>query len=452
MDCQQTLDKIGRLVDGELPASDRASLEAHLAECDGCRAACAELRVGDAMLVRAFMPRRQAASALADRVVAQLRGEGARRRRVRSWATPLVAAAAGFLLAVLLFQPPMVPRPDAAQPKLPLARLALATGPTEMCTPPAGVWLICPDSGAIQAGAAVRTSEGARCEIEASDGTQIRLDAGTLIELPTPRCVKLTQGELYSSIPEPGMQFKVEMPDAVVDAGQGKFDVACSPGQASLTVIEGSASVECKSGTCRVGAGERVRLIDGRVKDIVAVADTLRATAWVNELLVLKGPENAELTERLNDILAQIGETKLSYLYEDEIRRLGSRATLPLLRYVESPRSQAHDAARVSAARIAADLADSTAIGDLIALLSDGDPRVRVHAARALERLAGNDQGRPAEAWQDNPLACQPTREAWQAWWQSRSAPSDNLPDNAGKAPSPQSYPLKARNVPGEQR
>lgn len=449
MDCQQTIDNLGRLVDAELAEPDRAMLEAHLAECEGCRSVYDALRVNDAALIRAFAPRHRAAASLADRVVAQLQAERESRWRWRSWATPLVAAAAGFLLAVLVLEPASVLRPNAIpQPDLPLARLALATGPTQMRVSSADVWFGCPESSAIQAGACVRTADGARCEIEASDGTQIRLDAGTLIELPTPRCIKLTQGELYSAIPGGGPQFKVELPDAVIEAAQGKFDVACSPGEASLTVIEGSASVQCKSGARHVSAGQRARLVDGHLEEPVAVTDPLQATAWVNELLVLKGPENPELVERLNDILAQIGQAKLSYLYEDEIRRLGSRAALPLLRYVESERSQTNAAARVSAARIAADLADSTVIGDLIVLLDDSEPQVRVYAARALERLAGIDQGRPAEAWQDDPLVCQPTREAWQAWWQSRSAGRDPLAkDDTGTVSPPQpELHFKARN------
>lgn len=419
MDCQQVLNELERLIDGELPDDTRAAVEAHLADCEGCRASGANLRGEDAELLRAFMPRRRAAARVADRVVDQLRKDRGHRSGWRSWASPVAAAAAGFLLAVLVFRPPGGREP-AVPTVVPLARLAFATGPTEVRSPAAESWFTCPPSGDINAGAAVRTTDGARCEIEARDGTQIRLDTGTVIELPTARCVKLAQGELYSTVPGGGAVLTIETPDAVVEASQGKFDVACSSGEASLTVIEGSASLECKSGVRRVAAGQRVRLTDGRVAESAAVVDALQATAWINELLVLKGPDNPELADRLNDILAQVGQAKLSYLYEDEIRRLGSRAALPLLRFIESPRSQANIASRVSAARLAADLADSSVIGDLIALLADADPRVRVHAARALERLTGVNQGRPAGDWQDDLAACQPTLEAWRAWWQAR--------------------------------
>lgn len=153
----------------------------------------------------------------------------------------------------------------------------------------------------------------------------------------------------------------------------------------------------------------------------MAVNDPLQATAWVNDLLILKGADDPELAERLNDILAQIGQTKVRYLYEDEIRRLGSRAALSLLRYVESPRSRASAVSRQTAARLAADLADSSVIGDLIRLLADDDPRIRVAVATALERLTGNNQGRSPATWQEALENCQPALEAWRVWWRERS-------------------------------
>jgi hypothetical protein len=423
MDCQQALNELGPLIDGELPAAERAEVEAHLAECDGCRAACAALRADDAELLRAFQPQRTAGARLADRLVDQLRAEHHRRTRWQSWAVLLVAAAAGFLLAVLIFQPSLRRGPSPSRTR-PLARLALATGPTEVRAPRAVSWLTCPPQGEIDAGATVRTTDGARCELEASDGAQLRLDEGTVVELPTPGCVKLAQGELFSAVPFGCPSQKIEMPEAVIETSHGKLDVSCSPGKASLTVIEGQANLECKSGVRQVAAGQYVRLTDGQIEESTAVADPLQATAWINELLVLKGPDNPELAERLNDILAQVGQAKLSYLYEDEIRRLGSRAALPLLRFIESPRSRTNLTARVSAARLAADLADSSVVGDLIALLADDDANVRVYAAQALQRLTGTNQGRPADEWQEDAAACQPTLDAWRAWWQSRQSPS----------------------------
>lgn len=432
MHCDEALNEFSRLIDREAPSSDHTPFMEHIAHCERCGAMWYELTRADAALLRAFMARRRAAGTVADRVIEQLRNARGRQWRIRSWLVPPAAAAAGFLVAAVLFQPGgKLPRMPA---HVPLARLSLATGPTEVRAAPTVPWFGCPTNSNIVAGASVRTLDASRCEIQSNDGTQIRLDVGTVVELPTSRCVRLAEGELYSAVPADGTQFKVELPDAVVQTTRGKFDVTCAPGEASLTVIEGSASVACKSGLHNVDAGQRVRLVGGRIEESSNVIDPLQATAWVNELLLLKGPDNPELTERLNDILAQIGHAKLSYLYEDEIRRLGSRAALPLLRYVASPRSQSDAASRAAATRIAADLADETVIAELIALLADDDPQLRSHAARALQRLTGIAQGQPVQAWQDDPASCQPTREAWQAWWESRTT-GRARPANAADRP-----------------
>ncbi|HEX5443493.1 MAG TPA: zf-HC2 domain-containing protein, partial [Pirellulales bacterium] len=63
MECQEALNEIGRLNDGELPAAERAALEAHFSGCESCRQAYEGLRASDAQLLRAFLPRRQAATA-----------------------------------------------------------------------------------------------------------------------------------------------------------------------------------------------------------------------------------------------------------------------------------------------------------------------------------------------------------------------------------------------------
>jgi len=63
--------KLNEYVDGALAAPDRASLEAHLAGCTGCRAAIAELRslsASAASLPRSIEPGRDLWPAIADRI------------------------------------------------------------------------------------------------------------------------------------------------------------------------------------------------------------------------------------------------------------------------------------------------------------------------------------------------------------------------------------------------
>src|SRR5207302_4453386 len=138
-------------------------------------------------------------------------------------------------------------------------------------------------------------------------------------------------------------------------------------------------------------------------------------------LLIRKGHADRELAERVDDLLARNGDSKQSELYEAEIRSLGEYAVLPLLRYVESPRSLSDGERRLVAMRIVSDLAPPWAIGDLIGLLMHSDADVRFLSAAALERLTNQTQGVPTETWRGNPPEWEPAAAAWQSWWSKNS-------------------------------
>src|SRR4051812_38131219 len=124
MDCQTAATRLGAWIDGELSPDEVAALDTHLAGCDECRAAAEALRAQDADLVRVFEPRRAAAQRVAAAVVAELARERATETSpadyLRPAASPLarapseygarwpglvLAAAAGFILAIILFPP-----------------------------------------------------------------------------------------------------------------------------------------------------------------------------------------------------------------------------------------------------------------------------------------------------------------------------------------------------------
>ncbi len=152
-------------------------------------------------------------------------------------------------------------------------------------------------------------------------------------------------------------------------------------------------------------------------------------TAWVNNVLAERSADDPELAQRVQRLLANVGAAKLSLLYEDELRRLGDAGVPPLLAYLASTRDTPNLTQRTTAARIVADVASSRRIPDLIALLTDANGDVRVHAARGLERLTGRDQGAPPESWQSASwFTCEPAHEKWRAWWnanRNRYASSD---------------------------
>jgi hypothetical protein len=126
----------------------------------------------------------------------------------------------------------------------------------------------------------------------------------------------------------------------------------------------------------------------------------------------------------MNDLLAQIGEGKVTYMHEKEILELGDHCVLPLARFIQSERSRNDPYKRINAARILAKIAQPWSVPDLIELLRDRDAEVRYYAAKALERLTdGVTHGVTPEKWRDSPAQ---RRElalaAWQKWWQRNKA------------------------------
>src|SRR5690348_7140412 len=105
MDCEQALALLHAHMDRELQPEDRPRLEAHLRDCATCWANADAYRLQDADLRRAFARRRQASAAVADRVIMHLRANGRPRTRAFPWLAVVLSAAAGFLIAVLLFRP-----------------------------------------------------------------------------------------------------------------------------------------------------------------------------------------------------------------------------------------------------------------------------------------------------------------------------------------------------------
>src|SRR5207237_776898 len=185
---------------------------------------------------------------------------------------------------------------------------------------------------------------------------------------------------------------------------------------ATLTVVEGSTRVKGKGGERVVSSGNQIKITSGTPGEAEAVSSLPVATRWVNELLMMKGRDTEELHKRVDRLLAAIGNEKMSYMYEDEIKALGDHCVLPLTRYVQSPLSANDPRKRHQAARICSEMAQPWSIPQMIELLSDDDGEVRFYAARALLRLAGNGMGHNPEDWRRQKFA--KAIDDWQEWWQ----------------------------------
>lgn len=428
MRCEVATGQMHAWIDGELSSEDAAALAVHVEQCDSCLADSERLKGEDDALRRAFAPRREAVAKLAEETVAALRSElevlpaGVTATPRLAWGQALMAMAAGFLLAVILFRPWQVTSDETAAIPTPepIARLAVATGLVEVKAWQQVEFLSCPTSAPIAKDATVRTGPSARCEIALEDGNAVRLDNDTEVTLHGTDVVEVSRGRLWSASEAGREGVAVQASGGkVVPKAAAEFALTCEPRGARLTVVEGEVDVETVAGSVAVGPGEKVRIVDGNVEEDPTWRDALLETAWVNSVLALRGSEHPELVKRLNRLLANVGAAKLSLLYEDELRRLGDDGVPPLVAYLNATRETPHTTQRATAARIVADVAGTRWIGELIELLVDGNGEVRFQAARGLERLTGRDQGIDAEEWRTRSMEeCASGQSTWQEWWE----------------------------------
>jgi hypothetical protein len=116
MMCGEWETRLNEYVDGTLTAETRALVEAHLAQCAGCREAVAELRAlvaGAAALPRRIEPARELWSGVASRIGTRDSGIG-----TRWWRTALAAAATvilAFALSRLFPTSPDRSRPETEE-------------------------------------------------------------------------------------------------------------------------------------------------------------------------------------------------------------------------------------------------------------------------------------------------------------------------------------------------
>src|SRR5438132_2205135 len=308
MDCEQALALLHAHMDRELQPEDRPRLEAHLRECARCRANADAYRLQDADLRRAFASRRQASAAVAERTILHLGTNSRPRTKNFPWLSVVLSAAAGFLIAVLLFRPwaksaEQVPnagtelamRKDVKQllPDAERILLVLATNADHACEallPGEKSWITLKKGAAIGIGTRVRTRPDTRCEFHTPDGSEVRLDGGTELVFAEKRRLEMTNGQILARVMEAAAPIRVNIPDAVVTALGTEFDVLCKPVETVLTVLDGATKVEGKDHWRTVQTGEQVTIIDGQVVRKQLLSKYAQVASWADELYRLRGP------------------------------------------------------------------------------------------------------------------------------------------------------------------
>jgi hypothetical protein len=459
MHCHDTWELLSAAIDAPLPPAEAAALAQHLAHCSECRAAAEALQTQDRDLRQAFQPQTKAAERVAARVLEALSAEqsnaspriaaAAVRGSSYAWLPLCLAAAAGFLLAVLVFRPWqtsfIASRPpaggaepgetSAANRSAPAAaRLVVATGAVQMRPSQTADWQPCTvvKSYVCPSGSAIRTGPDVACELKTADGCVVRMNRDTEITLISSTSVEIERGQIWCSSPK-DVALRIRAPQArrVANAEPPTHKlghrpwIACPSNSCLTTAVDGGAmQVMTAAGRAELQTAEdRQRLMPGEIASIVDGAivrspqpiDPMLAAGWIHPLLCHSPEGERELAERIRQMLERLDDTPAALTYERELRKLGEHAAAPLLDYVLSSAVEGPPQ-RLAAMRLLCDLAPGSLAPRLLPLLSDADGEIRVLAAQTLKRLSGLDQGRPAEQWRDSLDECAPAIERWRKW------------------------------------
>ena len=329
-----------------------------------------------------------------------------------------------FAVAVLLFVNPFAGSPTgivANATESSVARVVRMVGAVEYRGPRETSWKRCDVGTAVPmvAGGRLRTPPSSLCEVETDAREVLRLNQETELIIHQAEQIQLVTGELWCSTPAsspftilvPGSRQNIESsPTAkglqqfqcqsnsetqwsVKDQGTKCFGV-------SDTITELTRTESTNTGvktpivvSCSVEPGQSMWVVNEDAPVASGSEDRLLATGWQLPLLANRQPDDPELQDHLQSLLARIGHTKMSSMYDSKIRSLGPPGTIPLIAFVRSPKSRDNPELRHQAMPIIADLAPASTRTDLEVLASDSDSIVSKFASVALARLLKQRSG-----------------------------------------------------------
>jgi hypothetical protein len=419
-------------MDGELTPDLEGALRAHLETCGGCQAISEEYtRLDNTLRALVLDPdagKRVAEHALAMSVPRNVTVSSRQQSAPPSNHSKVLAAAAATLsmaaaiLALVWFTGPEQVR-LANQVEITLAR-----GRVNVLPPQSTEWqlLSLPTNAMQLVGFQLQTEAAGLCEFRCPSGGVVRVDEQSELQVTSPTVISLTQGRIWCNAPAESALTVVPSPRVFT----ASMAMTCQPAaemQATITNAEPVRVIAARGPVRVVDAKNSVTLQSGTLvrhspegwSEPMHV-DALQATEWMLPLLALRGGKDPEFSGQVTGLLSRLGMSKLDYVREERLVDLGSPAAVPLIAYLRETSSSSDASKRRRAARIIAQTAPEDSVPDLIELLSDPLPDVRINAAQALERLTGLDHGLPPPKWKDEGEPQKVALARWRNWLRRR--------------------------------
>jgi hypothetical protein len=320
-----------------------------------------------------------------------------------------------LLAALALLASPDAPRG--------VAKVSVVIGVVETKAGEAGTYAPATAGADLEPGTFVRTGPGGKAALDFADGSELRLNQNTELEVQGPRKASLKIGGYYALIKKDEAVFEVVTPfaplktqEAVYAASFEKRDPSdplfktVSRTETKIATFENKVQVVSKRYAQYLTAGYSCNLVDASLNTPDPTLRPMLATRWVHPILLARGKTSDEAAMRTTAMLDRLGAVEANDPSEAGLRDLGELAAPELAKYVKIPTGAGDLPRRRVAARVLADIAKNPL--DLLPTLRDPDAQIRISGANGLKRLTGEDLGKDDAFWSGDKAAT----EGWKAW------------------------------------
>jgi hypothetical protein len=270
--------------------------------------------------------------------------------------------------------------------------------------------------------AQIRTAAKSKAILTLPNGVELRLHEETEIALEAPRKLLIKKGRIMLLVPKgqtPPFELRTEYhpmktEGCIADVVFTPRVPNGAPAKTFIMVLEGNVKAFARNfqpvvypGFCASALGTQLNTPD-------SVRNGSMDTDWVHSLLVERGKETEETSNRTIELLSILSKEAENDPAEAALRSLGELAASETARWLSRSFLETQVARRKAAARALSDAATLKSAALLAGLLNHQDPQVRVLVAGGLGRLAGKDLGFNAEYWKGEKREA--GQKAWDDW------------------------------------
>jgi hypothetical protein len=304
-----------------------------------------------------------------------------------------------------------------------VAKVSVILGVVETKAGPEGAYAPATAGAELEPGTFVKTGPKGRAAIDFADGSELRLNENTELEIVGARKASLKIGAYYAVIKKDAAVFEVVTPFAPMKADEAVYAASfekrdpndplfktVSRTETKIAVLENKVQVVSKRYGQFVTAGYACNLVDAQLNTPDPTLTFMADTRWVHPILLARGKAVDEAGHRAYAMLEGLGAVEKDDPSEAGLRDLGEYAAPTLAKYLKLPAGASELNRRRAAARVLGDVAKNPL--DLLPTLKDADAQVRLSGARGLKRLTNEDLGKDEAFWSGDKAAT----EGWKLW------------------------------------